>query len=91
MMIFGHSLGKLICHYSQKAPFADPYGAGLSRFLWGWRFAELTFCSLGLIFGFFTRATVIPLMITMLPAVFIIHADDPWEGRKMALISDSLR
>ena len=47
-------------------------------------FAEV-FCSVLLLAGFATRLAVIPLVITMLVAVFLIHAADPLSVKEPAL------
>lgn len=47
-------------------------------------FAEV-FCSLFLLAGLATRLAVIPLGITMLVAVFLIHATDPFSVKESAL------
>ena len=47
-------------------------------------FAEV-FCSILLLVGFATRLAVIPLAITMLVAVFLIHAADPLSVKEPAL------
>lgn len=47
-------------------------------------FAEVG-CSLALLLGFATRLAVIPLMITMLVAVFNIHAADAFDKKELAV------
>lgn len=47
-------------------------------------FAEFL-CSILLIFGLATRLASIPLIITMLVAVFIIHANDPFANQELGL------
>ena len=47
-------------------------------------FAEVL-CSLLLLFGFGTRLATIPLIITMLVAVFYVHAADPFSNRELGL------
>lgn len=47
-------------------------------------FAEVG-CSLALLLGFVTRLAVIPLMITMLVAVFNIHAADAFDKKELAV------
>ena len=48
-------------------------------------FAEV-FCSLLILTGFATRLAVIPLIITMLTAVTVIHAADPIAVKEPALL-----
>ncbi|WP_423819220.1 DoxX family protein [Salinimicrobium sp. TIG7-5_MAKvit] len=47
-------------------------------------FAEF-FCSILLILGLATRFATIPLIITMLIAVFVIHANDPFTNQELGL------
>ena len=47
-------------------------------------FAEF-FCSILLILGLATRFATIPLIITMLIAVFVIHANDPFANQELGL------
>ena len=47
-------------------------------------FAEVI-CSLLILFGLGTRLATIPLIITMLVAVFYIHAADPFANKEMGL------
>lgn len=65
--------------------FADPIGIGPVASLALVVFAEV-FCSLLLIFGIATRFAVIPLLITMLVAVLIVHSADVFGVKEMALL-----
>ena len=47
-------------------------------------FAEV-FCSILLLLGLSTRLATVPLIITMLVAVFLIHAGDPFAKQEMGL------
>jgi putative oxidoreductase len=46
-------------------------------------FAEVG-CSVLLLFGLATRLAVIPLIVTMVVAIFIIHAPDAFEKKELA-------
>lgn len=84
-MALGHGWGKL-SNFSQVAQqFPDPLGLGSGLSLGLTVFAEF-FCSLALIFGVATRAAVIPLIITMATALFMIHGDDPFGKQEKALL-----
>ena len=48
-------------------------------------FAEVL-CAALIVVGLFTRWAVIPLIVTMLVAIFIIHIGDPFEKMEMAII-----
>ncbi|HRW76244.1 MAG: DoxX family protein [Lewinellaceae bacterium] len=65
--------------------FADPFGWGPVPSLVLTVFAE-GLCALLLILGLFTRWAAVPLIITMLVAVFIIHQGDPWGDRELGLL-----
>lgn len=43
-------------------------------------------CSLFIILGLFTRFVSIPLIITMLVAVFVVHNNEPFAKQEMALL-----
>jgi len=48
-------------------------------------FAEF-FCSILIFFGLFTRLATIPLIFTMLVAVFYAHRDDPFSDKEHGLL-----
>lgn len=48
-------------------------------------FAEV-FCSIFILFGLGTRLATIPLIITMLIAVFLIHINDPFANQELGLL-----
>ncbi|GGF34158.1 hypothetical protein GCM10011339_22980 [Echinicola rosea] len=65
--------------------FADPIGVGPAVSLQLTIFAEF-FCSILLALGFMTRWALIPLMITMIVAVFIAHGGDPFGHKEVGLL-----
>ena len=65
--------------------FADPLGLGAKTSLFLIVFAELL-CSIGVIFGFMTRWALIPLMISMLVAAFIVNGSAPFVEMEKALM-----
>lgn len=65
--------------------FADPLGIGQAPSLALAVFAELL-CSLLVIAGFQLRLAVMPLIITMLTAAFVVHSADPWQRKELALL-----
>jgi putative oxidoreductase len=85
MMAFGHGWGKLAAYGERAAGFPDPLGIGGPLSMALTVFAEF-FCSLALVAGLFTRGVVIPLIITMLMAALVIHGDDPWGKKELALM-----
>jgi putative oxidoreductase len=85
MMAFGHGWGKLTSFGELSTKFPDPLGVGSAMSLGLTVFSEF-FCALAITFGLFTRGTVIPLIVTMLVAAFVIHGDDPWGKKELALM-----
>ena len=65
--------------------FADPFGLGPEISLGLAIFAEVG-CSFLVMIGFKTRWATIPLMITMLVAVFYAHAADPFSKKELPLL-----
>lgn len=81
-----HGFGKLTMLLEGHAvQFADPLGIGPAMSLALVVFAEV-FCSALLIFGAATRFAVIPLLVTMLVAAFIVHSNDAFRIKEMALL-----
>lgn len=64
--------------------FGDPIGVGAAASLYLAVFAEF-FCSIFLLLGLGTRLAVLPLIITMLVAVFIVHAADGFDKKELGL------
>lgn len=64
--------------------FPDPLGVGNTLSLALAVFAEV-FCSILLLMGFATRLAVLPLIITMLIAVFMIHGNDGLKEKEAGL------
>lgn len=86
LMIINHGWKKMMKFFADDPiKFADPIGLGAETSLWLAVFAEI-FCAVMLMLGLFTRQVVIPLIITMLVAIFIIHWDDPFKKKEMAFL-----
>lgn len=86
LFMFTHGWGKMINLFGEgSVKFADPLGIGVTASLALVVFAEM-FCSFLLIIGLFTRFAALPLIVTMLVAAFIIHGDDSFSGKEMALL-----
>ena len=81
-----HGFGKFLMLIGDgPIQFADPIGIGTTASLVLTVFAEF-FCSIFLIFGVATRLSAIPLLITMLVAAFIVHANDGFRKQELALL-----
>ncbi|MFT5383537.1 MAG: putative oxidoreductase [Saprospiraceae bacterium] len=86
MMLFSHGWGKMMKFFGEgPITFGNPIGIGEEASLVLTVFAEL-FCSILLIIGLATRWATIPLMITMLVAIFIVHGADPFGKKEFALL-----
>lgn len=86
VFIIVHGTGKLLSLFEGgPIEFANPIGIGQAASLLLATFAEF-FCALFLIFGFATRFAVVPLIITMIVAGFIIHADDGYFVKEKAFM-----
>lgn len=85
IMAYSHGWGKLQKLMSGDMSFADPIGVGEEASLVLTVFAEFL-CGILVALGLFTRAALVPLIITMLVAVFIIHADDPFGKMEFGLL-----
>ncbi|MBU1821060.1 MAG: DoxX family protein [Bacteroidetes bacterium] len=83
MLVYGY--GKLERYLNGERGFADPIGLGEETTLLLAIFSEF-FCPIFLIFGLWTRAALIPLILTMLVAFFIIHSGDPWDKQEHPLV-----
>lgn len=80
-----HGFPKLMMLLTGKIEFINFFGIGQKTSLILAVFAEVL-CSLFVLMGLFTRFTVIPLIITMLVAVFIVHANQSFSKQEMALL-----
>lgn len=83
-LMLTHGTPKLMRIIDGNFSFGDPIGIGPVASLILVTFAEF-FCSLFVMAGLFTRASLIPLMITMAVAAFIAHAGDPFGDKELPL------
>lgn len=79
-----HGISKLPMLSQSPLEFFDFMGLGAELSLWLALFAEI-FCSILILLGLATRLAVVPLIVTMLVAVFIIHGEDPFIKQEMGL------
>lgn len=85
IMALSHGWAKLTTYGERADQFPDPLGVGSPVSLGLTIFAEF-FCALAFAAGLFTRAVAIPLIITMVVAAFVIHGDDPFGKKELALL-----
>jgi len=85
MMAAAHGWGKLVAFGERAASFPDPLGIGSRASMAGAVGAEF-FCSLLIVLGLATRLSALPLVFTMGVAAFVVHGDDPFGKKEMALV-----
>lgn len=86
ILMLTHGIGKFEKLVSgEPIQFSDPLGVGATTSLVLAVFAEVL-CSILLMVGLFTRFAAIPLLITMLVAAFIVHANDGFGKQEFALL-----
>lgn len=85
ILMMTHGWPKFI-HYAERVDkFPDPLGVGHPASLLLTIFAEL-FCSGFLVIGLFTRFALIPLIITTLVIVFVVHGNDPLGDKEHGIL-----
>jgi putative oxidoreductase len=85
-LMLTHGIPKLIKLFgSEEILFADPFGLGPGITLFLAVFAEFL-CSILILIGLGTRLAVIPLIITMASAIFLIHGEDAFKNKELAVI-----
>ena len=85
LMLLNHGVDKWFAMESASLSFPDPLGIGSMLSFSLVIFAEV-FCSVGFIFGALYRLCLIPMIITMVVATFVIHANDPFAVKEQALV-----
>lgn len=80
-----HGIPKFMKLMNGNFQFPDPIGFGSEISLILTVFSEVL-CSLLVVVGYKTKYAIIPLVITMLVAAFIIHGNDPWNKKEFALL-----
>ncbi len=84
-MLIAHGLPKIQV-WAEKSPvFPDPFGLGSSTSM-ALAIAAETFAAGLVVIGALTRLSLIPLIITMAVAFFVIHAADPWQQKELAFV-----
>lgn len=89
-LMLTHGIGKIAPLFgSDPIQFPDPIGLGATTSLALTVFAEVV-CAALLILGLATRFAAIPLLITMLVAVFVVHIADPFANQELPLLYASI-
>jgi len=84
-MMLTHGWPKLQRLLETPEKFADPLGLGPEVSLALTVFAELV-CAGLIVLGAWTRLASVPLFITMVVAVLVVHGDDPFKKQELALL-----
>lgn len=84
LLMLVHGIPKIAGFAETPVQFMSVMGLGAEISLGLAVFAEV-FCSILVLLGLRTRLAVIPLIITMLVAVFMVHGDDPFIKQEMGL------
>ena len=85
VLMLVHGLPKMLTLFSGE-PIQFPALIGTPALSLGLAvFAEVV-CSILIIFGFGTRLATIPLIITMLVAVLLVHGADPFAKQEMGIL-----
>ena len=84
-MMMTHGFPKFMKILDGDFSFGDPIGLGESLSLVLVTFAELV-CAIFVLLGLGTRLALIPLIFTMIVAVFVAHAGDPFGDKEMGLL-----
>ena len=82
-MLLSHGIPKLGGFPGLQFP--DPLGVG-SQLSWGLAVFAEVICSILLLLGLWTRMVLMPLIITMVVAVFIFHSGDPFAKKELGLL-----
>lgn len=85
VLMLTHGLSKLAMLDQSPIQFMDFMGLGAGPTLVLTIGAEVV-CSILILMGLATRAAVIPLILTMLVAIFIAHGADPFAIKEKAIL-----
>lgn len=84
-LLLSHGIDKWSRFGQVAAAFPDPLGAGTRTSLVLVLLAEVV-CSVAFMIGLFYRVALIPMILTMGVAFFVIHGGDPFAARELAFV-----
>lgn len=82
--MLSHGYGKMVKLFNGTFEFADPIGLGVELSLVLTVFSEVL-CALFIVLGILPRFAAIPLIITMIVIVFVVHASDGFGKQELPL------
>lgn len=85
LLMLGHGIPKLQMLITGDIQFPGVMGMSPTISLALAVFAEFL-CSILLLIGLLTKYAVIPLILTMLTAVLVIHGDDPFAKQELGIL-----
>ena len=85
LMIYNHAFVKLTLFGESPDSFPDPVGIGSSASFYFVMFAE-TICAFLVLIGLFTRLSLMPLLATMLVALFRVQWSNPLTDKELPLL-----
>lgn len=84
-MMAVHGIQKLGKFADLKDTFPDPLGIGHLPSLVSAVGAEVG-CALLVVLGLATRLAAVPVVFTMAVAALVVHGDDPWQKKELAML-----
>ncbi len=84
-LMLSHGIPKMLALFSGNVQFPALFGLSAELSLTLAVFAEVI-CSLFILMGLGSRLATVPLIITMLVAIFSIHGADPFEKQELAVM-----
>lgn len=85
LLLMNHGIQKWSNFQELSAAFPDPLGVGSPLSLWLAIFGELV-CSMAFIVWLLYRLAMLPMIFTMGMAFFVIHGNDAFATKELALI-----
>lgn len=85
LMVYNHGLMKIMLFSENPESFSDPLGIGGAASYYLVVFAE-AICSGLVLLGLFTRLALVPLLITMMVAVFSVNWDNPLAEKELPML-----
>lgn len=85
MMLGAHGVPKLLNFRQLMDTFPDPLGIGSSMVSLILTILAEVVAAAGVVLGIYPRICAIPLVFVMAVAIFVIHANDPFAQKELAI------